>query len=465
MDLTPFVDQLRRDLLTAADAGGEEARALAERLTAPLESSVRLALLSALSQAAEEITGQLAPGAVDVRLRGSDLGFAVTHPPAEPPAGPAADAPAPEAAGPAVDLDEGGTLRITLRLPEQLKARVDDAAARLGVSVNTWLVRAVANAMEPSPRPPSDSRRAPVVRRLAVHRLGALAPARPHPHRHPGRPAGGTHPCPEEGAAMPTFDTPGPSRPASRSSSGSVRVRADDRHDTVVTVRPRNERSSADVAAAEQTLVTFSAGELLVRSTSRPRLLFFGSGPEIDVDVVLPAGSSVDVRTTAGEITCAGRLGAVGPGQQVRRPAPGTRRQPARPHLQRRHLRRRRRRRDRGDHVLRRRPRRRGRRPGPAGHRLRRRPRRPGPRLADRRPRSTARCASARRSAARWCSRPPTARSRPACARGRRPGSTSTPAPAASATCSPRPRDPRAPTRPSRSTPAPSYGDILIRRA
>ncbi|SOE01457.1 toxin-antitoxin system HicB family antitoxin [Blastococcus haudaquaticus] len=162
MDLTPFVDQLRRDLLTAADAGGEEARALAERLTAPLESSVRLALLSALSQAAEEITGQLAPGTVDVRLRGSDLGFAVTSPPVEPPAGPAADSPAPEspqAQDPLIDLDEGGTLRITLRLPEQLKARVDDAAARLGVSVNTWLVRAVATAMEPTPRPSSDARR------------------------------------------------------------------------------------------------------------------------------------------------------------------------------------------------------------------------------------------------------------------------------------------------------------------
>jgi hypothetical protein len=159
MDLTPFVDQLRRDLLTAADAGGDEARALAERLTAPLESSVRLALLSALSQAAEEITGQLAPGTVDVRLRGSDLGFAVTHPPVEPATGPAAGPSAPEATGPAVDLDEGGTLRITLRLPEQLKSRVDEAAARLGVSVNTWLVRAVANAMTPEPRPSSEHRR------------------------------------------------------------------------------------------------------------------------------------------------------------------------------------------------------------------------------------------------------------------------------------------------------------------
>jgi hypothetical protein len=157
MDLTPYVDQLRRDLLAAADAGGEDARALAERLTAPLESSVRLALLSALSQAAEELTSQLAPGAVDVRLRGSDLGFAVTPPPAEPRPGPVDDAPAAEP--PTVDLDEGGTLRITLRLPEQLKSRVDDAAARLGVSVNTWLVRAVANAMAPEPRPSSEHRR------------------------------------------------------------------------------------------------------------------------------------------------------------------------------------------------------------------------------------------------------------------------------------------------------------------
>lgn len=159
MDLTPFVDQLRRDLLTAADAGGEEARALAERLTGPLESSVRLALLSALSQAAEEITGQLAPGTVDVRLRGGDLGFAVTPPPAESASGPSHDVPGSDPAGPAVALDEGGTLRITLRLPEQLKFRVDDAAARLGVSVNTWLVRAVAENLSPEPRPSSEHRR------------------------------------------------------------------------------------------------------------------------------------------------------------------------------------------------------------------------------------------------------------------------------------------------------------------
>jgi hypothetical protein len=147
MDLTPFVEQLRRELTAAADAGGEDARALAERLTAPLESSIRLALLSALAAGAEEITGQLAPGAVDVRLRGSDIGFVVTPPPADaggPP--PAPEAPAP----PPADADEGGTARISLRLPEQLKSRAEEAAAREGLSVNAWLVRAVQSAVDGS---------------------------------------------------------------------------------------------------------------------------------------------------------------------------------------------------------------------------------------------------------------------------------------------------------------------------
>ncbi|MFW3172734.1 toxin-antitoxin system HicB family antitoxin [Geodermatophilus sp. CPCC 206100] len=156
MDLTPYVEQLRRELVAAAAPGGDDARELAERLTAPLESSVRLALLSALSAAAEELTAQLAPGSVDVRLRGGDLGFVVTAPPA--PAAP--EEPAPAATAPAPDLEEGETLRITLRLPEQLKVRVEEAAARLGFSVNTWLVRAVTTALDAGSRPSSaESRR------------------------------------------------------------------------------------------------------------------------------------------------------------------------------------------------------------------------------------------------------------------------------------------------------------------
>jgi HicB family len=158
MDLTPYVDQLRRELAASAELGGDEARALAERLTGPLEASLRLALLSALSSAAEEITSQLAPGSVDVRLRGGDLGFVVTPPPApeqhhesEP-----EFAPAPASAA---EAEEGATARITLRVPEQLKSRIEDAAAREGFSVNTWLTRAVTRGLEPGSAPgPTDRR-------------------------------------------------------------------------------------------------------------------------------------------------------------------------------------------------------------------------------------------------------------------------------------------------------------------
>ena len=159
MDFSPYVDQLRRELVSSAELGGDEARALAERLTGPLEASVRLAMLSALSAAAEEITSQLAPGSVDVRLRGGDIGFVVTPPPA--PEHHEEAEPAPTPAPPPADADDAATARITLRLPEQLKARIEDAAGREGFSVNTWLVRAVSQGLEATAGTrPADSRRA-----------------------------------------------------------------------------------------------------------------------------------------------------------------------------------------------------------------------------------------------------------------------------------------------------------------
>jgi hypothetical protein len=156
MDLTPYVDSLRQELAVAAQAGGDEARALAERLSAPLESAVRLTLLGALSAAMDEVTRELAPGSVDVRLRGVDPEFVVTPPPAE-----VAPTVAPSMAPPATD-DDGNAARINFRLPAHLKARVEDAAGREGLSVNAWLVRAVATALEPvapaGPRPPGRGR-------------------------------------------------------------------------------------------------------------------------------------------------------------------------------------------------------------------------------------------------------------------------------------------------------------------
>src|SRR5580698_2763806 len=84
MDLTPYVSKLSTDLAIAAEAGGDDARALAERLIAPLDSAVRLTLLEALSAAADEITMDLAPGSVELRLRGREPGFVVTPPPTDP---------------------------------------------------------------------------------------------------------------------------------------------------------------------------------------------------------------------------------------------------------------------------------------------------------------------------------------------------------------------------------------------
>src|SRR5262245_1938970 len=140
MDLTPYVENLRRELLVAAEAGGPEARELAERLTAPLESAIRLTLLDALSTAADEITRELAPGSVEVRLRAGEPDFVVTSAPAEAPAAPVADAAPAEA-------DEGATARISFRLPEQLKAGIEQAASRERLSVNAWLVRVAAAAL------------------------------------------------------------------------------------------------------------------------------------------------------------------------------------------------------------------------------------------------------------------------------------------------------------------------------
>ena len=147
MDLTPYVENLRRELAVAAAAGGEEARALADRLTAPLEPAVRLALLDALSSAAAEITRDLAPGSVELRLRSGEPEFAVTPAPADEPADPG-----PQAAPPP-HADEGATARINLRLPEQLKGAVEQAAERERLSVNAWLVRAAAAAVASDDRP------------------------------------------------------------------------------------------------------------------------------------------------------------------------------------------------------------------------------------------------------------------------------------------------------------------------
>jgi hypothetical protein len=151
MDVTRYIEDIRRQLDLAAEAGGEDARALADRLVAPLDAAIRLALQDALAAAAEEITVELAPGSVEVRLRGRDPEFVVTPPPTDPSV---EDPGEEEALGwggapqPLVDGEEHAVSRINLRLPEHLKSRIERAAAVEGLSVNSWLVRAAAAALD-----------------------------------------------------------------------------------------------------------------------------------------------------------------------------------------------------------------------------------------------------------------------------------------------------------------------------
>jgi hypothetical protein len=144
MELGQYVSDLQRQLMDAAENGTDDTRAVAERLAAGLDAATRLVLLDALSAAAGEITRDLVPGSVDVRLRGREVEFVVTQPDIE--------TEADEGSVANVDLNDASTSRTTLRLPDALKTRVDEAAAADGLSVNTWLVRAVAAALQPKKR-------------------------------------------------------------------------------------------------------------------------------------------------------------------------------------------------------------------------------------------------------------------------------------------------------------------------
>jgi len=158
MDLTPYLETLRRDLTTTAATGGAEIERAAGLLSGALDAAVRLCLLEALSDAAAEITTKLETATVDVRLRGREADLVVTE--AAYPEAPAQPAPAP--ADPAGDV-----ARITLRLPEALKEAVERAAAAEGISVNAWLVRAIGTSIQTPGRPgPPTAGRASFGRRV-----------------------------------------------------------------------------------------------------------------------------------------------------------------------------------------------------------------------------------------------------------------------------------------------------------
>ncbi len=194
MDLRQYVDHIHQQLAVAAEAGGEHAGALAERILAPLDSAIRLALQDLLVAAAEEITRELAPGSVELRLRGRNPEFVVTPPPNDGPVDEGAkgedDVPGNGGPGRAAvageEGDETAVARVNLRMPDRLKARVELAAAGEGLSVNSWLVRAAATALDKS----GPGRREDLgpCGRPALHGLGPLTRRQPHltPSKHPG---------------------------------------------------------------------------------------------------------------------------------------------------------------------------------------------------------------------------------------------------------------------------------------
>lgn len=137
MDLTPYVERLRSDLTHAAASGGDQIRDAAERLTLALDPAVRLTLMEVLSEASAEITSAMRTGSVETRLAGRDVDFVVDH-----------GAPAPEPAEPVTEdsVDEGDLARITLRIPESIKARAEEIAAKSNNSLNTWIVSVLRHA-------------------------------------------------------------------------------------------------------------------------------------------------------------------------------------------------------------------------------------------------------------------------------------------------------------------------------
>jgi hypothetical protein len=149
MDLTEYVEALRHSLTTAAAAAGDQARETARLLSDTMEPAVRLTVTDALAAMAAEVTEALDGALVDIRLRGRDPEVVVV--PAEQPSHEDHD----DAVG-----DDGATARISLRLPDVLKSRAEAAAATAGMSLNTWLVRAVGAALRDQP-PPTSSGRGP----------------------------------------------------------------------------------------------------------------------------------------------------------------------------------------------------------------------------------------------------------------------------------------------------------------
>lgn len=150
MELSEYTEALRREVAAVTRMAGDDVARAGQMIAEALDSSIRLTLLDVLAGAAAEITARMDGTDIELRLSSGDPTFVVVQdsPDLHPPAPPFPAAP-PPARG--EDAEEGSTSRVTLRLPDGLKARAEAAAATDGVSLNTWLVRAASQALEGRP--------------------------------------------------------------------------------------------------------------------------------------------------------------------------------------------------------------------------------------------------------------------------------------------------------------------------
>lgn len=163
MDLTVYVDRLRQALTDALSPDDPATAAGTERLLRAIDPAVRLTLMEALSDAAAQISADLGEGGVEVRLRGRDVELVVNIPP-----------PTTVEWQQPVDLSSdvttGDQARLTLRLPQDLKADAEAAAARSGQSLNGWLVTGLRRSVLGS-APPGQGTPAPRHPRVPPHSL------------------------------------------------------------------------------------------------------------------------------------------------------------------------------------------------------------------------------------------------------------------------------------------------------
>jgi hypothetical protein len=146
MELSPYIESVRAGVVNASSLADEQTQHVAQRLGTAIESSTRLALIQALSDAAGTISAELAPSSVELRMVGQDPEFVVSLQTAE--AEPTLLMPEPESASEeTAEAEDEPVARITLRLPQSVKARVDEVASSEGISTNAWLIRAVMEAL------------------------------------------------------------------------------------------------------------------------------------------------------------------------------------------------------------------------------------------------------------------------------------------------------------------------------